>query len=106
MILVQVSGPAATGKTTGARFLDSKKTYYISPDKKGLSWKGWKSEYNKENKNYAETNDPATVYKLVKAVSETRPDINCIVIDTINGMMTAEEMRILESPSRDKWADQ
>ncbi len=45
------------------------------------------------------------VYKLVKAVSETRQDVNCIVIDTINGMMTAEEMRILESPSRDKWAD-
>lgn len=46
------------------------------------------------------------IYRLVKAVSETRPDVNCIVIDTINAMMTTEEMAILESPSRDKWSDQ
>lgn len=105
MVLVQISGPPASGKTTGARSLDPKKTYYIAADGKGLSWKGWKTDYNSTNKNYAETADPATIYKLVKAVSETRTDINCIVLDTINAMMTTEEMAILESPSRDKWSD-
>jgi dephospho-CoA kinase len=40
MNLVQISGMPATGKTTGARFLDPKKTYYIDADGKGLSWKG------------------------------------------------------------------
>ncbi len=106
MNLVQITGLPATGKTTGARFLDPKSTYYIDADGKGLSWKGWKNAYNAENKNYAKTADPTTIYKVVKAVSETRQDINCIVIDTINAMMTTEEMAILESPSRDKWADQ
>jgi len=37
MVLVQVSGPPASGKTTGARHLDPKKTYYIAADGKGLS---------------------------------------------------------------------
>jgi hypothetical protein len=95
----------ATGKTTGARFLDPKKTYYIDADGKGLSWKGWKSDYNSENKNYAKTTDIPTIYKLIKTISESKPDINCIVIDTINAIMTTEEMEILENPSRDQWKD-
>ena len=69
MNLVQISGMPATGKTTGARFLDPKKTYYIDADGKGLSWKGWKSDYNSENKNYAKTTDIPTIYKLIKTMS-------------------------------------
>lgn len=106
MLLVQITGPAASGKTTGARFLDPKTTYYIHADGKGLSWKGWKTDYNKERKNFVETADPASIFKIVKAVADTRPEVKAIVIDTINAMMTTEEMAILESPSRDKWADQ
>lgn len=105
MLLVQITGPAASGKTTGARFLDPKTTYYIHADGKGLSWKGWKTDYNKERKNFVETADPASIFKIVKAVADTRPEVKAIVIDTINAMMTTEEMAILESPSRDKWAD-
>ena len=105
MILVQVSGPPATGKTTGAMSLDPKSTYYIDSDGKGLSWKGWKGQYNTENKNYTKAVSPATIYKVIKGVADTRPDIKCIVWDTINAVMTTEEMAILENPSRDKWAD-
>lgn len=106
MNLIQISGPPASGKTTGLRFLNPDTTYVIDADTKGLSWKGWKSQYNTEKKNYAQVNTPSGIYKIIKGVAENRPDINCIVLDTINAMMTAEEMAILESPSRDKWADQ
>lgn len=37
MVLVQVSGPPATGKTTGLMSLDPNKTYIIDADTKGLS---------------------------------------------------------------------
>jgi len=37
MNIVQITGLPATGKTTGARFLDPKKTYIIDADGKGLS---------------------------------------------------------------------
>ncbi len=40
MVLVQVSGPPASGKTTGAKELNPETTYYIDADGKGLSWKG------------------------------------------------------------------
>lgn len=105
MNLVQISGLPATGKTTGTRFLDPKKTYYIDADGKGLSWKGWKSDYNTDNKNYAKTTDIPTIYKIIKTIADSKPDINCIVIDTINAIMTTEEMEILENPSRDQWKD-
>jgi predicted nucleotidyltransferase len=104
MILVQITGAPATGKTTGARFLDPKSTLFIDVDGKGLSWKGWRNDYNIENKNYIKVSSATAIYKVIKAV-ETMPHIKCVVIDTINTMMTNEEMEILENPSRDKWAD-
>lgn len=105
MILVQITGAPASGKTTGGKSLDSKKTYWIDADEKGLSWKGWRTAYNTNNKNYAAISDPTKIYQVVKAVAETRPDINCIVIDTINTIMSNEEMDILKNPSRDAWKD-
>lgn len=38
--LVQITGAPASGKTTGARFLDPATTIYIDADGKGLSWSG------------------------------------------------------------------
>lgn len=40
MILVQITGAPASGKTTGMMNLDPKETFYIDCDGKGLSWKG------------------------------------------------------------------
>ncbi len=37
MILAQITGAPATGKTTGARHLDPDTTYYIDADGKGLA---------------------------------------------------------------------
>lgn len=104
-ILVQISGKPATGKTTGARTLNPKTTYIIDSDEKGLPWKGWAKDYNSENKNYVKTSDPSQIYKIVKAVHDSRPEVNCLIIDTINTVMSNEEMAILKDPSRDAWKD-
>jgi len=106
MQLVQISGKPSSGKTTGARFLDPSKTYFIDADEKGLSWVGWKKTFNTAAKNYAAVSNPTQVYKLIKAIHDTRPEINCIVLDTINTIMTNEEMDIMKDKSRDAWADQ
>lgn len=37
MVLVQISGPPSSGKTTGAMSLDPNKTYIVDADTKGLS---------------------------------------------------------------------
>ena len=73
--------------------LNPKETYYIDADKKGLSWKGWKEQYNKANKNYIATDFPSDVEKIIKGVNDTRPEIKYIIIDTLNGIMIGDEMR-------------
>lgn len=45
------------------------------------------------------------MYQLVKAVHDNRPEVTAIVIDTINTMMSNEEVDILKHPNRDAWKD-
>ena len=46
--IIGIMGESGSGKTTSMRNLDPKTTYYIDCDKKGLSWRGWKKQYNAE----------------------------------------------------------
>lgn len=46
--------------------LDPKTTYYIDADCKGLSWKGWRNQYNTKNKNYKATDDTNIVRQYIK----------------------------------------
>ena len=103
-------GESGSGKTTAMRNLPPKETFYIDCDKKGLNWKGWKKAYNVENKNYFATDSFSTCKTLMEKVdkSENFRHIKYLVIDTINGMMVAEEMRILAMQGGDKrsaWTD-
>ena len=99
-------GESGSGKTTSCRNLDPATTYYIDCDKKGLSWKGWREQYNMQNKNYYATNVPTLVLEILKKVNED-PDrrIKTVVIDTINGVMVAEEMRNAKVQGYGKWTD-
>ena len=103
-------GESGSGKTTAMRNLPSKETFYIDCDKKGLNWKGWKKQYSVENKNYFATDSFSSCKSLMDKVdkSENFKHIKYLVIDTINGMMVAEEMRILAMQGGDKrsaWTD-
>ena len=48
--VICIAGESGSGKTTSMRNLDPKTTYYIDADCKGLSWKGWRKQYNTENR--------------------------------------------------------
>ena len=104
--VIGVIGESGSGKTTSCRNLDPATTYYIDCDKKGLSWKGWRDQYNLQNKNYYATNVPTLVLEILKKVNED-PDrrIKTVVIDTINGVMVAEEMRNAKAQGYGKWTD-
>lgn len=103
--VICVAGESGSGKTTSCRNLDPKETYYIDCDKKGLSWKGWRSQYSTENKNYKATNDVATVRTYLKTIDDKCPTIHYVVIDTINGIMVGDEMRRIKEKGYDKWVD-
>lgn len=108
--VIGIMGESGSGKTTSMRNLPPDETFYIDCDKKGLNWKGWRQQYNVERKNYWSSDSFSVVSSLMKKINsdEQFKHIKYIVIDTINGMMVAEEMRILAMQSGDKrsaWSD-
>lgn len=105
--VICIAGESGSGKTTSTRTLDPKTTFYIDADKKGLSWKGWKSQYNKENKNYLCNDWVATVQQTLAVINSNKDyaKVKTVVIDTINGLMVADEMRRAKEKGYDKWTD-
>lgn len=98
-------GESGAGKTTSMRNLDPATTYYIDCDKKGLSWRGWKKQYNAEAKNYFSTDKQNEVLTIMQGINDKRPNIKTIIIDTLNGIMVADEMRRSKEKGYDKWMD-
>ena len=72
--------------------LDPKQTLYINCDKKPMSFKGWRVNYNKENKNYLVSSDANQIMSFIEVVSQKRPDIKVIVVDTVSSIMSDKEM--------------
>lgn len=108
--VIGVMGESGSGKTTAMRNLDPEVTYYLDCDKKGLNWKGWRKAYNQDKKNYYATDSFTIAAKIIDWIdkSEEAKRFKYLVIDTINGLMVAEEMRILAMQGGDKrsaWSD-
>ena len=105
--VIGVMGESGSGKTTAMRNLDPKTTFYIDCDKKGLSWKGWRNQYNEKMKNYFRTNMVGTVATLLDKINkqDNMKHIKVVVIDTLNGLMVADEMRRSKEKGFDKWVD-
>lgn len=103
-------GESGSGKTTAMRNLDPKVTFYMDCDKKGLNWKGWRKQYNVDSKNYWSSDSFSVISGLLHKINDDKQftHIKYVVIDTLNGLMVAEEMRILAMQSGDKrsaWSD-
>lgn len=102
---IMIIGTSGSGKTTSLEKLDPKTTFYIDADGKGLSWKGWRKQYNKENKNYFQCDAPEQIFSLMQTIDEKQKQIKFLVIDTLNGCMVADEMRRAKEKAYDKWMD-
>lgn len=101
-----VMGESGSGKTTAMRTLDPSTTYYIDCDLKGLSWRGWREQYNSEKKNFFQTRDLSKINGVMLGISEQRPDTKTIVIDTLNTAMVDKEVKGMgDSSGYGKWID-
>lgn len=104
--MICVMGESGSGKTTAMRTLNPTTTYYIDCDGKGLNWKGWRTLYSKQNKNYWQTRDLSKIAERLTLLTEKRPDIKTIVIDTLNTAMVDKEIRGLgDNSGYSKWVD-
>lgn len=105
--VIGIMGESGSGKTTSMRELDPKTTFYIDCDKKGLSWKGWRDQYGFEKKNYMATDVIGTVDNILDKINtqENMKHIKVVVIDTLNGLMVADEVRRMHEKGYDKWQD-
>jgi adenylate kinase family enzyme len=108
--VIGVMGESGAGKTTAMRNLPSKSTFYMDCDKKGLNWKDWRKQYSEDQKNYWKSDSFSVIAGLLDKIEteEQFKHIKYVVIDTLNGLMVAEEMRILAMQTGDKrsaWSD-
>ena len=105
--VIGIMGESGSGKTTSMRNLDPKTTFYIDCDKKGLSWKGWKKNFSVDKKNYYVTDFVPTVETLLEKINsqDNMKHIKVIVVDTLNGLMVADEVRRMKEKGFDKWQD-
>lgn len=108
--VIGVMGESGSGKTTAMRNLPPDETFYLDCDKKGLNWKGWRSQYNTSKKNYFASDSFSVASSILRRINEEEQfkGIRYVVVDTLNGLMVAEEMRILAMQSGDKrsaWSD-
>ena len=101
--LIGIYGEPATGKSASLRNLPPEETLYIDADMKGLNWKGWKKEYNGDNKNYLKTNFPQLAIKYLQLAE--KGTYKYVVIDTVNNLMVSDEMRRCKEKGYDKWMD-
>lgn len=103
--LICVMGESGSGKTTAMRTLDPKSTYYIDCDGKGLAWKGWRKQYNEENRNFVYTRDIQRIAELIVNISQQKPQTKTIVIDTLNTCMVDKEVKSMKETGYGKWID-
>lgn len=102
---IAIMGESGAGKTTSMRTLNPKETFYIDCDKKGLSWKNWREQYNAKNKNYFCSSDSKKIKNILNKINEEQKQIKVVVIDTLNGIMIDDEFARMKEKNYDKWAD-
>lgn len=101
-IAVQILGEPGTGKTFSMRNLDHMSTMYVNCDKKSMPFQGWRKLYNKENRNYIHSSNAADIETYLKVISDKRPDIKVVLIDTVNTIMSDKEMAERKKQGFDK----
>ena len=83
---ILIMGPSGSGKSHSIQFLPSSETAVINALNKDLPWKGSGKQYtviskNNPKGNLINTDDPYEIARVLKYISDKRPDIKNIVLD-------------------------
>lgn len=83
---ILIMGPSGSGKSHSIQFLPPSETAVINALNKDLPWKGSGKQYTVLNKNNPKgnlinTDDPYEIARVLKYLSDKRPDIKNIVLD-------------------------
>jgi energy-coupling factor transporter ATP-binding protein EcfA2 len=101
--IIAIVGESGSGKSTSMRNLDPAKTVILSPISKPLPFKGKK--YSKESKNYFENVNALQVRTLMQNISQKAPDVNTIIIDDFQYLMSSEFMARAKEVGYNKFTD-
>ena len=107
------AGLSNTGKSTSLKYLEPSETFIVSCTNKQLQIPGFRKKYIKvsieDNKlvgNWLVSNDYARIAKILKVVSQSRPDIKTVVIDDLNYLLSNEIMSSAEEKGFEKFTRQ
>ena len=108
--ITAIIGESGTGKSTSIRNLDPATTFIINVIDKPLPFRGYKAKYKNVSNdwlqgNYCSTDNYTQIIKAANFISTKRPDINTIVIDDFQFVMTNEFMRRCLEKGFDKFSE-
>lgn len=111
--VICLAGLSNTGKSTSLKYLEPSETFIVSCTNKQLQIPGFRKKYIKvsieDNKlvgNWLVSNDYAKIAKILKVVSQSRPDIKTVVIDDLNYLLSNEIMNSAEEKGFEKFTRQ
>lgn len=106
--IIAIVGQTGTGKSTSIETLDAKETVIIGIIDKPLPFRGWKKNYItgiQQGGNFLVSHDSAQIVKVLKHVSESRPEIKQIIIDDFQYIMSTEFMNRAGESGWQKFTD-
>lgn len=111
--LIGAVGESGRGKSTAAEGLDPEETFIINVTGKPLPFRGWKSKYKEFSKeegssednggNYYATSDVKKIKGLLKHIDNNRPDVQTVLIDDCQYIMSNEFMSRIDEKGWDKF---
>jgi hypothetical protein len=117
MSSIAIVGESGTGKSSsygqipeiGIEGLNPKETVVINVTQdKDLPFRGWKKSYSgklSEGGNYVQTSDASQIAAAIKYISDNRPDIQNIVVDDSQYIMSFEFMNRAKENGYGKFSD-
>jgi hypothetical protein len=100
-----ILGPSGSGKSTSMRNLNPDTTFIFGILDKPLPFRGYRTKFNKERKNYHFSDDFRVLLQYIKAINERRPEITTFVIDDFQYLLANEFMNRVSERGFDKYSE-
>lgn len=111
--VICLAGLSNTGKSTSLKYLEPSETFIVSCTNKQLQIPGFRKKYIKVSVedgqlkgNWLVSNNYERIAKILKVVSQSRPDIKTVVIDDLNYLLSNEIMNTAEEKGYEKFTRQ